>query len=179
MENTTIIFTGCERMTVDDKNRVGIPAKFMAIWRDRFPNQDKKVGIGLTPEHTIKLMPQPVYAKYLEQLNRLDESIEDERILKHYMLMFSEEAELDNQNRLKFGDHYRDECAIVRAVMICGAGEYLLVFDELQWREYCRVNRPRLSAAAGSAARREEHRPLLAHATDAAGEASTVGMTAR
>lgn len=146
-------------MTVDDKGRVGIPAKFMSVWREHYPEHAGRVGIGITAERSVRIMPMPVYEKYLDFLGGLDEHLSDEGVLKTYMLAFADDAELDKQNRIKLSESLLEECCISRAVVITGFGDYLKIFDEAQWREYCNANRAMVGQAQTNKVQRERAVP--------------------
>lgn len=164
-------------MTVDDKGRVAIPARFLSVWRKEYSGDGSFVGYGLSPDNTIKLMPRPVYDAYIAKIDKLDDDIEDERRLKHYQLMFTGETEWDKQGRLKLGEELWGECGIESDVVISGSGDFLQIYDEKIWRESCKATRPRMSQATSDAARRKDGtlRPVVQYVIQANGDAPVIG----
>jgi division/cell wall cluster transcriptional repressor MraZ len=173
-------FLGSEKMTVDEKGRVGIPARFMAVLRSLYPNHCATVGVTITPDLSIKLMPLPLYNEFMDRLDQFNDQIEEERLILNLVTSFAEEAELDKQNRIKLSQMIMEKCqiGIGRQVVVTGNQQYMQIFDEDVWREYSNRGLVKLGSAASMVARKEEARPAAAQG-HGAGEEPASGAPGR
>lgn len=171
-------FLGSEKMTVDEKGRVGIPARFMSVLRALFPDECTKVGITITPDLSIKVMPLPVYQQFMDSLDQYNDQIEEERLILNLWTSFAEEADLDKQNRIKLSQMITEKCQIGRQVVVVGSRQYMQIFDEKIWREYSDRALAKMGSAASMVARKDEAKPAVQHVTSV-GEAPAAGAPAR
>jgi len=149
-------FLGSEKMTVDDKGRVGIPARFMTVLRAMFPDQCGEVGLTITPDYSIKVMPLPVFDEFMAGLDQLNDQIEEERLVLTLSTSFADKAELDKQNRIKLSPLLMEKCQIGRQVVVVGSRQYMQIFDENVWREYSDRALAMMGTASSKVARKEE-----------------------
>ena len=149
-------FTGLVRMTVDSKGRVGIPAQFMAVLRNLCPEASAEVGLTITADYSIKIMPLPEYRREMEWLKSLNDQSEQERTIRVLKASFAERCPLDKQNRFKLNPAVMEFCSIGRQVVIIGNFQYMELWDENTWREALRHRMPRLGDASTSVIRKNE-----------------------
>jgi MraZ protein len=161
------IFLSTEEMTVDNKGRVGIPARFMSVLRTICPDQADAVGVMITPDKSIKLMPVPFFEKEIERLSQLNDQVDEERMMLNLLASLAERAPLDKQNRIKLNPFMMKECAIDRDVVIMGSIQYMQIFDQKVWREYYKSGLPQLGAAASRVAKKDEPRPAVQYVINA------------
>lgn len=170
------IFIGIEPMTVDNKGRVGIPARFMATLRAICPERADAVGVMITPDLSIKLMPALFFEQEIERLNRLNDQVEEERLILNLSTSFAELAQLDKQNRIKLNPLMMEECSIRRDVVIIGSRQYMQLFDEKSWREYRKRALPLLGSAASQVARKSEPKSPIQYVINAGSVEPPAGM---
>lgn len=176
------IFLGSELMTVDDKGRVGIPARHMAVLRALCPDRCAEVGIHLDPDGAIKVLPMPAFDKFMDGLDQLNDQIEEERLLLTMYSSFADTLELDKQNRIRLSASILDECKIARPgqVMITGSRDHLRIFDMAAWREYCDKGKAQMNSASSKFAKKDEAKPAITqYVINAPGEAPAAGAPAR
>jgi MraZ protein len=161
------LFIGNERMTIDNKGRVGIPARFMATLRAICPEQSEVVGLMITPDSSIKIMPVPIFEQEIERLSLLNDQIEEERLMINLELSYAELAPLDKQNRIMLNQLMMEECSIKKDVVIIGSRRYLQVFDEKAWHEYRKRGMPRLSNAAAQVVHKNEPKSAIQYVINA------------
>lgn len=125
-----VYFFGNEPMTVDVKGRVGIPAKFMTLLREHYPDHANQIGYFVTPEGSLKLMPIPVFDQECAKWEQFDESIEDHRIALMFFTSTSDRVTLDGQNRIKLSSTIKRLCGIDRQVIISGGKDSMQLYDE-------------------------------------------------
>lgn len=172
------LFLGAEEMTVDNKGRVGIPARFMSVLRAICPEQAETVGVMITPDRSIKIMPAPYFEQEIARLSQLNDQVEEERMMVNLLASMAELAPLDKQNRIKLNPFMMGECAITRDVVITGSLQYMQIFDKAAWSEFFRKSLPQLGSAAGRVARKEEPKAPIQYVINA-GEPAGSGGTPR
>ncbi len=153
-------FIGMEQMTVDEKFRVGIPSKFMPMLRKIDPSEDLQVGLVLTPDRSIKIMPMPAFNRMLERWENYNESFEEERLLLNLEPATAEVAGLDKQNRIKLNPWMLRKCGISRDVVVIGSRDCLQIFSDQVYDEYYDVSRKDWSKAGSAAANRQAGQQL-------------------
>lgn len=150
------LFLGNEQMTVDDKGRVGIPARFMTVLRAICPDAADSVGVMITPDRSIKIMPAPCFAKEIESWSQFNDRIDEERMMLNLSTSMAERLALDKQNRFKLNPLMRDICAIDRQVVIVGSMRYMQLFDLNVWRDTIEKSLPNWGKASTRVASRNE-----------------------
>ena len=143
------VFLGNEFMTVDQKGRVGIPARFAGVLQDLCPEQNEVVGLMITPERSIKIMPAPYFYEEIERWNQLNEHVDEQRMVLNMNTSLAETVTLDSQNRIKLNPLMMDLCSIRRKgqVAVVGSLKYMQIFDAQSWRRMLEQALPKLGAA--------------------------------
>lgn len=126
-------FIGLEEMTVDVKGRVAIPACFMKPLRLRCPERPDTVGLMVTPDRSIKIVPANQFEQEIARLSRLNDRRQRERIILGMSTMGAGLTALDKQNRIKINPAMRKLCGIDRVVMFQGTVNYVQIFDEQRY----------------------------------------------
>jgi division/cell wall cluster transcriptional repressor MraZ len=142
-----LIFIGNDTMRVDPKGRVGIPARFMPVLRAISPDQFDSVGLLISPERSIKILPMPQFIEEMERLNQLDDNIEAERLIKNLAIGHAELVALDKQNRIKLNPTMMDLCDIRQDVIVVGSLHYMQVFDVDVWKNMTKAGLGKLGSA--------------------------------
>ena len=150
------VFLGSEQMTVDQKGRVGIPARFMSVLRALEPKESDRLGLTITPDRSIKLMPASRFREEIERISRLDDQVDQERMILNMATSLAESVTLDKQNRVKLSPMMTELCGIDRQVVIVGNLKFMQLFDAKAWRELCERSLSTWSQAATAVARRAE-----------------------
>jgi division/cell wall cluster transcriptional repressor MraZ len=153
------IFLGNELMKVDQKGRVGIPARFMTVLRAVSPGQADTVGLIITPEKSIKILPMPCFIEEVERWNQLDDRVASERTIKNLATGSAELATLDKQNRIRLNPLMIELCEIRQQVVIVGSMHYMQLFDVDVWKTMFKAGLGKLGAALQQMADKEKPRP--------------------
>ena len=154
-----LIFLGNELMKVDQKGRVGIPARFMAVLRAMCPDRTESVGMMISPEKSIKILPLPHFLEEVERWNRLDDLVAAERTIKNLVTSTAELATLDKQNRIKLNPQLMALCQIRQQVVVAGSMHYMQLFDVETWKGMFEKGLGRLSEAMQKVADKEQPKP--------------------
>ncbi len=150
------VFLGNEQMTVDQKGRVGIPARFMAVLRALEPQAHDQLGLMMTPDRSIKLMPAGVFREEIARVSQLDDRVDQERMMLNMATSLAELAVLDKQNRVKLNPMMMELCGLDRQVIIVGNLKFMQLFDAKGWRELCERSLGAWSQASTQVARRDQ-----------------------
>jgi division/cell wall cluster transcriptional repressor MraZ len=153
------IFLGNELMRVDQKGRVGIPARFMTVLRAISPDASDSVGLMISPDHSIKIMPMPCFIEEVERWNRLDDQVASERMIKNLATGSTELVQLDKQNRVKLNPLMMEICDIRQQVVIVGSMHYMQLFDQYAWKAMFKAGLSQMGQAMETAAEKDKPKP--------------------
>ncbi|MCL5269547.1 MAG: hypothetical protein M1457_03085 [bacterium] len=163
------VFLGNEQMTLDDKGRVGIPARFMSVLRAICPDQADTLGVMITPDRSIKLMPAPYFAREIERWQALNDQVDEERMVLNLSTSMAELLALDKQNRIKLNPLMQEVCQLDRQVVIVGNLGYMQLFALKVWREMFERGLPQWGAASTRVARKDEPKAPVQYVINAGG----------
>lgn len=152
------VLLGCERMKVDAKGRVAIPARFLKALCAKNSGPKEPFGMIISPERSIRIMPYALYLEEVEYWSGLDDRIEDDRLIKNMVLSTADEGVLDAQNRIRLNSETMGLCGIGinRQVAIVGSMQYLQIYDPELRREMFDKGIPKLSRAIQAVAKKDD-----------------------
>lgn len=155
-------FIGMEEMSVDQKGRVGIPARFMNVLRALAPGADGEVGMLLTPDRSIKVMPLPFFNELLERWDSFNPEFEEERLLLNVGPSGAAQALLDKQNRIKLSPMMMKFCQIQpeSLVVVSGHMKYMQIYSATVFEQMVQQALPQWGQAASRAAERSREKPV-------------------
>ena len=130
------LFLNLQEMAVDHKLRIGIPGRFIRVLKKICPDHWDRVGLSLTPEHSIKVMPYPVYEEELEAQRKLSSKIGPQRRGRILSASFMEMVKLDKQNRIRLPMELCKKCQIMSSAVIVGSFEYMQIWDVGRWHQF-------------------------------------------
>ncbi|HEU4448387.1 MAG TPA: division/cell wall cluster transcriptional repressor MraZ [Gaiellaceae bacterium] len=114
--------------TIDDKNRLTLPARF----RQRFAG-GLVVTRGIDP--CLVVYTREGWDDFVaRQLAGLDGFSREARQMRRFILSAGVEAELDKQGRVTLPAVLTSKAGIARDVVVAGVGEFLEVWDRAAWR---------------------------------------------
>ena len=127
------MFIGEYRHTLDEKNRLAIPAKFRS-----------KLGKGAVItrglDNCLFIYTKEEWAKLSEKLAALPLSRAQSRAFSRLMLAGAMDAVLDTQGRVLVPDYLKRFANLAKDTVIAGVMNRLEVWDEQAWIEYSRVS---------------------------------------
>ena len=124
---------GSYEHTLDDKNRITLPAKF----REAFAS-----GVVLTRgmEDCLEAHGREVWeATIAGRLADLDPLSGETRQIRRYVFAGGSDAELDKQGRLVIPPQLLEHAKLDREVVIAGVYDHLEIWDRAAWREHLRT----------------------------------------
>jgi MraZ protein len=133
-----LLLTGEFDLTIDDKNRLGIPARV----REQY--NDQKFGSGfyqvLGANQILSLYPDKYYKHVVlvvaPRMVAPDESLAMDRV--NYSL--AGRVELDRQGRVLLSDKLLKRAKLKEQVTLIGVRDHLEVWDQKVWSEYLEQN---------------------------------------
>lgn len=150
-------FSGYEIKAVDEKGRVAIPARYMAVLRAICPERLDKVGVSIDPDGALKVMTMPAYEAFQASLDKLDDRIEEERELLTMLSALSDELELDKQNRVRLPQGMMKDLHITSPgqVVVAGQRDHMRIFSLEGWEAYRQRAMSRISKTSTDLAQKE------------------------
>jgi MraZ protein len=116
--------------TIDDKNRLTLPAKF----RQAFDG-----GLVLTRgiERCLYAYPRSEWTATVEsRLRELDPLSKEGRVMQRYFFSGAAEAELDKQGRVMVPSSLSDYAGLGKEVVVAGIRDHLEIWDRASWRAH-------------------------------------------
>lgn len=123
------MFIGEYQLTIDDKSRVPVPARFRAAFSD-----GAVVTRGL--DRTLFLYTKEQWTQMAEKINALPLTSQAARNFSRLMLAGATEAELDKQGRMLLPSYLKDFAALDKAVVFAGLGDRVEIWDAPTWTAY-------------------------------------------
>jgi MraZ protein len=116
--------------TIDDKNRLTLPAKF----RERFAGGGV-ITRGL--DGCLYLFARDEWERLVDsRLAELDPLAEEGRLLQRYFFSAAAEAEPDKQGRIMLPAALAEHARLGREVVVAGVYDHLEIWDRAAWREH-------------------------------------------
>jgi MraZ protein len=116
--------------TIDDKNRLTLPAKF----RDSFTDGGV-VTRGL--DGCLSLYAREDWDTLVAgRLAELDPLSEETRLMNRYFFSGASEAEPDKQGRIMIPPALLEHARLGREVVVAGVYDHLEIWDRAAWREH-------------------------------------------
>ena len=128
---------GTHEHTVDDKNRLTLPAKFRREFEDGLV-----VTRGLDP-CLVAYSKAEWGRRFGSRLEELDPLLGESRQIQRYFFANAVESELDKQGRFVVPAALKDYAKLDRDVVVAGVHDHLEIWDRAAWQRV-------LSEAEGS-----------------------------
>jgi len=123
--------------TLDDKNRLTLPAKL----REQLGSE---VVITRGLDGCLSVYSRAAFEVLAERVGTLDPFSSEARTLQRYFFTGGTDVELDRQGRMVVPARLLEEVGIGREVTVAGVYDHLEIWDRAAWRE-------QLQAVEGSA----------------------------
>lgn len=117
--------------TIDDKNRLSLPAKFRK-------EMGKKVVITPGLDSCLFIFSMKEWEKIAERLSVKESSMlqADNRGFNRYLLGGAVEVEIDNVGRMLIPEYLRDRAKLKAKVVFIGVKDRAELWDEEAWNSY-------------------------------------------
>ena len=116
--------------TIDEKNRLTLPAKFRTAFADGVV-----LARGLEP--CLTAYPRGEWETTVEsRLRELDPLGREGRLMHRYFFSGAAEAELDKQGRVMIPASLVAHAGLGKEVVVAGIRDHLEIWDRASWREH-------------------------------------------
>jgi MraZ protein len=119
---------GTHEHTIDDKNRLTLPARFRESFAD---------GVFLKRgfDKCLDVYGREDWFRLVQsRLAPLDPLSKASRQLQRWLYSGATEAELDKQGRVNIPAHLLEHAGLTRDVVVAGTGDHLEIWDRETWR---------------------------------------------
>ena len=135
------MFIGEYHHTIDEKNRIIIPAKFRQELGKEFI-----VTRGI--ENCLFVYPLENWAKITAKLNSLPFTKKDARTFNRFFMSGATSVELDKQGRVNVTAPLIDYANIVKDCVIIGTGDRLEIWAQEAWNDFFNSTKDSMSDIA-------------------------------
>jgi len=124
------LFRGIALLTIDNKGRMSVPAKFRQRLLDYC---DGQVVVTIDHDRCLLLYPLPSWEEVEQKLVQLSSTNKRARALKRLLLGHAEECEMDASGRILLSAPLREFAGLDKRVVLVGQGNKLEIWDEQSW----------------------------------------------
>lgn len=123
------MFIGEYTYSIDEKKRLGIPAKF----RDTL---GKKAVITRGFDSCLSLYTMKEWEIYAEKLGSLPTAQADARGIARLMLSGAMEVSFDALGRILIPDYLKEYAGLGKKITVAGLFKKIEIWDEAKWKQY-------------------------------------------
>lgn len=137
------MFAGSHQLTIDDKGRLAVPARF----RQQLSEQaGLQVVITMGPNRCLELYPAPEFRKATEQIDQMQDR-EAAELLNFSFVGLAVETEIDKQGRVSLPPMLRRLAQLESSVVLVGQINRFDLWSEPLWNERFSEIQPSLKSA--------------------------------
>src|SRR5579885_3652343 len=125
------MFAGAHQLTVDDKGRLAIPARFRAPLAESCNSQ---LVITMGYESCLEIYPAPEFARIAADIDGMDNRDQVD-LLKRAFVGRAVETEIDKQGRVSLAPILRRLARLDSAVVLVGQINRFELWSEDKWNE--------------------------------------------
>lgn len=125
------MFAGSHSLTVDDKGRLAVPARFRQPLADECQSQ---LVITMGHEACLQIYPAPEFARIAESIEAMDDH-EKAELLKRAFVGRAVETEIDKQGRVALPPILRRLAKLESAVVLVGQINRFELWADEKWSE--------------------------------------------
>jgi MraZ protein len=114
--------------SLDDKNRLTLPAKLRAAFED---------GVVVTRglDGCLFAYPRAEWEQMADRIKSLDPLAEGSRVMQRHFFAGAAQGELDGQGRMVVPASLIERAGLGREVTIAGVYDHLEIWDRAKWRQ--------------------------------------------
>lgn len=125
------MFRGASPLSIDDKGRMAIPARYRQRLQDLCAGQ-LIMTINLEQERYLPIYPLPAWEKVEQELDNIPDA-RRARHLKRLLIGHAEESEMDAQGRILVPMSLRETAGLVKKVILIGQRNKFELWNEQTW----------------------------------------------
>ena len=125
------MFTGSHQLTIDEKGRLAIPARYRQELADSCNSQ---LVITRGPDPCIEIYPAHEFQRVADQIDTMEDR-DDSELLKHIVVGSAFETEIDKQGRVLLPPLLRKQAKLNGAAVMMGLIRRFELWSEDLWNE--------------------------------------------
>ena len=112
--------------SLDDKNRLTLPAKLRQAFED---------GVVVTRglDGCLYAYPRPAWEQLADRIKSLDPLAEGSRVMQRHFFAGATQGELDKQGRMVLPTTLIEHAGLGREVTVAGVYDHLEIWDRTKW----------------------------------------------
>jgi MraZ protein len=126
----TGLFRGINPLSLDDKGRMAMPAKYRDYLKGFCAGQ---LVLTIDRDRCLLIYPLPVWEEVEQKLIQLSSTNRQARGLKRLLLGHAEDCQMDKQGRILVSIPLREFAALNKRVVLVGQGNKFELWDEQTW----------------------------------------------
>ncbi|MBU0501479.1 MAG: division/cell wall cluster transcriptional repressor MraZ [Gammaproteobacteria bacterium] len=143
-----MLLSGESHLSLDDKGRLAIPARFRDGLRDSCASQLMSVIDPASNEQRLLLYPLNEWTAVVEQLKGMPNADPMANRFKNLFVGRSVPVEVDKQGRILLPPKHREHVRLDARVVLVGQITKFEVWEEQAWNDYCGGSRDGLDLTA-------------------------------
>jgi MraZ protein len=120
---------GTHDHTLDDKNRLTLPAKLRQAFADG-------VVVGRGMDGCLYAHPRAEWERLAERIRSLDPLSRESRVMQRHFFSGAAAGELDKQGRMVLPAPLVESAGLGREVTVAGVYDHLEIWDRAAWRAH-------------------------------------------
>ena len=131
------MFHGLSALALDDKGRMAVPTKYRETLMQLCEGKLVMTVNALSADHCLWLCPQPQWMKIVAKLNELPAYSKQSNSLKHLLLGYAEDIQMDGHGRLLVPPQLREFAGLDKHIALVGQGNKFEIWNKQAWDEGC------------------------------------------
>jgi MraZ protein len=140
-ESGSMIFLGTYKHSLDNKNRLTLPSKFIA----KLP---KNIYLSKGFDGCLEIRTPEEFTKRYEYLNQYSENKSDSRNAARIYFANSHDVEVDSAKRILVPNELITAAGLTKNVVIIGVGNKIEIWDEAKYDKFQKQTTPLYEAIA-------------------------------
>lgn len=137
------MFAGSHQLTIDDKGRLAVPARF----RQQLSEQSGlQLVITKGPDQCLEIYPLPDFRRITDQIDQMEDR-EAAELLKFAFVGLAVETEVDRQGRVSLPPMLRRQAQLESSVVLVGQINRFDLWSESLWNDKFNAIQPSLKDA--------------------------------
>ncbi|NND65764.1 MAG: division/cell wall cluster transcriptional repressor MraZ [Gammaproteobacteria bacterium] len=126
------MYRGANKVTLDDKGRLAVPARY----REQLSNEcDNHLVVSIDRDYCLMVYPLPAWESLETKLMQLPSLNRQARRLQRLMLGYATDVEIDSHGRILVSQELREFASIERKAILIGQGHRFELWDEARWAD--------------------------------------------
>lgn len=123
------MFAGSHQLSVDEKGRLAIPARFRQSLEETCGSQ---LVMTLGPNPCVEIYPAPEFQRIVRDIQAMEDR-QTAELLKQVFVGFAVETEMDRQGRILLAPMLRKRAALEGTAVLMGQDTRLDVWSLAEW----------------------------------------------